>query len=159
MREIDTTRSGVIYPFKHKELKITSGFIALLTVEIDDNVDDIRSDLNVSFIPNPLEYENKIANIRLDARSAQTSLIQQESVEEKIAKVKSDYEKQLKSYVPIDAQVRTAKYVNKDSTKITFYVPYAAAIKLMQSTAYIEDRLAVVFLDEDETDEEIKPSK
>lgn len=150
MREIDTTRSGVIYPFKHKELKITSGFVALLTVEIDDNVDDIRSDLNVSFIPNPLGYESKISTLRLDAKSAQTSLIEQESLEDKIAKVKLDYEKKLAAYPPIDARVCTTKYVNKDSTKITFYIPYAVAIKLMQSNAYVEDTLAVVFLDEDQ---------
>ena len=143
----------MIYPFTHNELKIGKGLVSLLTIEVDDNVDEIQSDLNVSFIPNPLSYESKIAGILVDAKSGQTNLISKETPEEKIQKVKDDYAALLKRYAPIDCPVRTSKYANGEKTKITFFIPYNVVVTLLQSVAFQNNDLAIVFLD-DEKDEE-----
>lgn len=148
--KVNALRNGATYPFEFSELKISKGFVSLLTIVVDDNVDQIDSDINLSFIPNPRGYNAKIETMESQLNANQLSMDSRESINDKIFKIKSEYANVAAKYPPIDCIARTMNYKNGDKTKITFAIPYATMRELLVHPDFLRDQAAVVFVHEED---------
>lgn len=144
--KVDLGREGRAYKHKFDGVKVDKTGFAELCLAFEEDIDSIDSEIGLSFVADPANYNRKLRDCAAAANSSQTSITDESEYVREMESCHERYASAQEEQPTIDVNGFVSKYSTGNSTKLSVRVKLSDAIRVLERLTFMISGSVVVIL-------------